>query len=121
VKRGQVRTSREINPNLRFVAWFVIVLGDPLSDIVGCGTHDWVLGRIKAGITAEDFNSQSAFLERRIAIQTVFNDVTEEFRASYTIPERGMGQDLIKLPANAIFFRLTRRFPMLPIRLDMSN
>ena len=58
-------------------------------------------------------HDREALLERRtVAILNVFNNIEKELRATDTVPEHRMAQHLFKLFANAVLFRLRRRFPI---------
>ena len=60
---GHIGTGWQIDSQLVFVAFFLVVLRDPLSHLSSGNTNDGVPGSVEGWFAAEDLDSDDALFE----------------------------------------------------------
>jgi hypothetical protein len=84
----QIRAGGEVDPDLVLVAFFMVILGDSLTNFDGGGANH----RIEIGIVVrrspEDFDAQRAFLERLgMTVERALYDETQQIRKALALAE----------------------------------
>ena len=89
------------------VTGVLIVLGDAFADLGGGDTDDGVGGGVVAGVAAEDFDAEGAFLELiAAAFELLLNDVAEEAGEAFAVGEVGVVEEAIQLPQDVCLLRI---------------
>ena len=104
---GDVGAGREGDAELVGAVGVLVVLGDALADLGGGDTDDGVGGGVVAGVAAEDFDAEGAFLELiAAAFELLLNDVAEEAGEAFAVGEVGVVEEAIQLPQDVCLLRI---------------
>ena len=88
----------EFNPNLGFVARFLIILSDSLAQLRRRSSHHRIGVRVVVRSSPENFNANDPFLEkRRVSFERVLDNVLKESGTSPTAAKQGMEQHPLHL------------------------